>query len=338
MLFHICVFSNYACNATDLKISQCIREDKHLDGKLDCRNRADENIFQTHFENSSSLLLDLENILIPCNDAKKPGFRDHKGFKCSDVNRSFKNNNCISLDDWCNPYEDVLTCDELKGKSATGKTNDPQVCRNQTFWEQRICNFENRYRCTGETPGQCAVDWRGQNCLDGSSEIKPAEGGDCGGELMCTARGGRWFGLKVCIKDQFTCDEVIHCRGEEDETNCSQQLINSTTLNTMIRCWGRRCEKFYKPPASQHCENRRDLMCTARHGRYAGRSICLKENYKCDNYLQCEDGTDEEECEKHYEEKRVFPKDHHFVCRRPFLTVKTKDNKTGRFFPKRAVR
>ena len=55
--------SYVACNVTNLPITQCIREDKYMDGHLDCRNRADEEIFQTSIGNTSSLLLDLEHIL-----------------------------------------------------------------------------------------------------------------------------------------------------------------------------------------------------------------------------------------------------------------------------------
>ena len=35
------------CNVNNLKTTQCIREDKYSDGDVDCRNRADEEIFQT---------------------------------------------------------------------------------------------------------------------------------------------------------------------------------------------------------------------------------------------------------------------------------------------------
>ena len=52
------------CNATNLTISQCIPETEERDGVFDCRNRGDEEAFR----NSSSLLLDLDNILTPCTD------------------------------------------------------------------------------------------------------------------------------------------------------------------------------------------------------------------------------------------------------------------------------
>ena len=76
------------CNAdaTHVKITESMQEDKMRDGEYYCRNRADEEAFA----NSSSLLLDwidwrvlvldLEKILIPCNTAW-----GHQGFKCTNV-------------------------------------------------------------------------------------------------------------------------------------------------------------------------------------------------------------------------------------------------------------
>merc|ERR1712016_263043 len=58
--------SHVPCNVTNMNITQCIPEHEMRDGKFDCENRADEEPFETGFGNSSSLLLDLENILTPC--------------------------------------------------------------------------------------------------------------------------------------------------------------------------------------------------------------------------------------------------------------------------------
>ena len=60
------VRSYRACKVKNIKTTQCIREGKHSDGKVDCRNRADEKIFQTSIEDTSLLLLDLEQILRTC--------------------------------------------------------------------------------------------------------------------------------------------------------------------------------------------------------------------------------------------------------------------------------
>ena len=79
-------------------------------------------------------------------------------------------------------------------------------------------------------------------------------------------------------------------------------------------------------------------MCTARDGLFVGRKICLEEKYRCDNFVQCQDGKDEEGCEKTYSEKRIFQKDQSFVCKSPFLEIKNEQNETGKFFPLRAIR
>ena len=53
-------------------------------------------------------------------------------------------------------------------------------------------------------------------CLDGSHEIKPTQGGDCGeGDLMCKGRdGSKWEKVDVCVKEvEVRCDGVLHCGG-----------------------------------------------------------------------------------------------------------------------------
>ena len=35
---------------------------------------------------------------------------------------------------------------------------------------------------------------------------------------------------------------------------------------------------------------------------------------------------------------RTFPRDYHYVCKSPFLNIANEDNKTGKFFPMRAIR
>ena len=79
-------------------------------------------------------------------------------------------------------------------------------------------------------------------------------------------------------------------------------------------------------------------MCTARDGLFVGRKICLEEKYRCDNFVQCQDGKDEEDCEKKYSEKRIFQRDQNCVCKSPFLAIKNEQNETGKFFPLRAIR
>ena len=77
-------------------------------------------------------------------------------------------------------------------------------------------------------------------------------------------------------------------------------------------------------------------MCRARDGRSAGKNICLEKKFVCDNYLQCEDGVDEDDCEKEYFRKRVFPRNYDYRCKSPFLVTQKEANETEKFFPQRA--
>ena len=184
-------------------------------------------------------------------------------------------------------------------------------------------------------------------CSDGSSEIKEAQGGDCGRELMCTAKSRKLKNQKVCVKEKYKCDQVVHCEGGEDEANCTQEDVEENSNDYYeydIALYGGNClfidgcDKAYLPPAGGHCEKMDDLMCTARDGRLAGWEICVEKKFQCDNYLQCEDGKDEEGCEEEYTRKKLFKRDHDFICKIPFLKIKTEKNTTSKFFPMRAIR
>ncbi len=106
-----------ACNTTELNITQCIPETDLRNGKFDCRNRADELPFLTGIGNSSSLLLDLDDILTPCT------YEDgYQGFRCSAAPSG-----CLRLDNWCDPSWKVYTCDELRDRTATETTIDYQL-------------------------------------------------------------------------------------------------------------------------------------------------------------------------------------------------------------------
>ena len=193
---------------------------------------------------------------------------------------------------------------------------------------------------------------KGDKCLDGSDEIKPAHDGHCeGGELMCKAGGGKWVtrdgnkwgGLRVCIKDKYKCDGVRHCRNGEDEANCTQEVPKWCFYSNCDKCKSmykgyRECEKAYNPPAGGYCEKEDDLMCTARDGKFARRTICVGKKFQCDNNLQCEDGKDEEDCEEEYKKKRIFNRDQRVICRSPFFNITSEENKKGKFFTMRGIR
>ena len=209
------------------------------------------------------------------------------------------------------------------------------MCSNQTFWEKKICNREDNYRCTGDRPGQCA--WSGHTwthpqytCIDGSSDIEPAskkEGGGCGEKLMCTAQQHtKWDGLDVCIDEQYKCDGVFHCQRGEDEIDCSQEATKwcGSDMN---------CDKHYKQLEGGICGEEK-LMCTARAGRWAGWRICLSEKFQCDNFVQCEDARDEDNCEEEYLNRGIFTRNDRFLCKSPFLNI----SNGKQWFPMRGIR
>ena len=73
-------------------------------------------------------------------------------------------------------------------------------------------------------------------------------------------------------------------------------------------------------------------MCTARDGKLAGKKFCVPEKFRCDNFLQCLNAEDEDNCEK------IFTRNDRHPCKSPFLVTRTEENKTGKFFPMRAIR
>ena len=113
--------------------------------------------FHTLLLPNASLLLDLDHILTPCTCE----YYTSEGCQVEGFNFSgYDPNHCLPFYLWCSPSY-PYTCDELAGKTATGKTIDPQMCSNQTFWEKKSCNSERYWRCTGDTPGQCKYDVEG---------------------------------------------------------------------------------------------------------------------------------------------------------------------------------
>ena len=179
------------------------------DGKFQCNNRADEEPFEAGVGNSTSPFLDPEQFLIACNDTY-----GNPGFQCSEHSAG-----CLGRYQWCNPTFSY-SCHELKGKTSTGKTIDPLLCSNQSYWDTQRC-FSNDYyvRCIGDIPGQCTMK-DSEYCIDGSSDIKLAEDDDCGDVLMCTARDGKWAGRKICLEEKYRCDNYVQCTEAEDEYNC----------------------------------------------------------------------------------------------------------------------
>ena len=122
----------------------------------------------------------------------------------------------------------------------------------------------------------------------------------------------------------------VDCDGQED-----WYLDHSRTDHTRL---GHKCDKYYDRPSNGHCESEDDKICTPRNGKWKGHKICLAKKFQCDNHVQCEDGSDEDNCETVYLEKKLLSKDEDYVCKSPFLVTRNSRNESGKFFPIRAVR
>ena len=163
--------------------------------------------------------------------------------------------------------------------------------------------------------------------------VPPKEGLlHCEEELKCVGREGKWGGLEVCVADEFKCDGIVQCEGEEDEIGCSEQA-NRLCEGYSWEFVGYKCDKFYKLPAGGDCGEK--LKCVARDGVFVGFEICVPSEFICDNTLQCLGGEDEDNCEVKYIEKKIFSVDERVVCTSRSLNLTQIGNGTGHFFPYR---
>ena len=70
------------------------------------------------------------------------------------------------------------------------RTNDPEICKDYKFWQDKPCSRENYIRCRAGNSGQCvekkywgvegAKDWKGRDvsCKDGSDLYRPIVKGE----------------------------------------------------------------------------------------------------------------------------------------------------------------
>ena len=249
---------------------------------------------------------------------------------------------CLPYFAWCSPDMFSFKCDQLEGKSATGKTIDSNLCSNQSFWEGKPCdsrflheisNGQNvtfkGFRSTGARPGQC---WAaGLPAADGSSNIRGPKDEDCGMEnTNCTLEHDE-------LMEQMMLLTVFNCMKENQAyLSVGEFKDDGKLLSKVMKNWECFLNAMNSTLFGKKCEED-NIICTARDGYWAGREICLEKRYRCDNFLQCEDGSDEVDCEETYQSKNIFTKDHLFMCKSPFLTIKSKQNKTGKFFPMRGI-
>ena len=109
--------------------------------------------------------------------------------------------------------------------------------RKDSSWEGLDVCIEDKYKCDGivqcegeedemgcseEATETCEKSYGGDEC---DNIYKQPSGGDCGENLKCIARDGRFVGSEICVQSDFICDNTLQCRGGEDEDNCEVKYI-----------------------------------------------------------------------------------------------------------------
>ena len=127
------------------------------------------------------------------------------------------------------PKEGLLHCgEELKC-----------VGRRDSKWEGLDVCIEDRYKCDeivqcegkedemgcsefhGRASKRCEGNGSGYQC----DNIYKQPAGDCGENLKCIARDGRFMGFEICVPNDFICDNTLQCQGGEDEDKCEVRYI-----------------------------------------------------------------------------------------------------------------
>ena len=181
-------------------------------------------------------------------------------------------------------------------------TNDPRICQNTTFWEDKPCRA-NQYRCNGKFPAQCRViaQFGNNTCEDGSDRY-----------LLSIDR----YHL---ISDTTKCEAQ---GGLECPANAKLWPIN----------WAEESYKIWNgnPSNSMFFWYLSEILTP----------VCFHSALKCDLYPQCEGGEDElrEECEEEYVRKNIFTLEQTFKCSYPYHEFKVGGNQTKRLFTHRAIR
>ena len=82
---------------------------------------------------------------------------------------------------------------------------------------------EDEMGCSEEAARKCEGRYyQGHKC---DQSYKQPGGGDCGENLKCIARDGRFVGRKICVPSEFICDNTLQCQGGEDEDKCEVKYI-----------------------------------------------------------------------------------------------------------------
>ncbi|XP_069105610.1 fibropellin-1-like [Argopecten irradians] len=207
--------------------------------------------------------------------------------------------------------DNVIISEQCAGTGAT-------VCANQPCKNGGVCSVSgDSFQCacqsgfTGSTcetvvkpcdakpcqnNGQCLNKVSGSNqytcvCVDGY------KGTNCETiDKQCAA--GQWKCADgQCIANEFRCDyRITHCNDKSDEAGCPNRCLPNPCQN------GGKCENE-KDNFKCTCANgftgatcTETLTCTTSQFKCANGEKCIPKNYKCDQFDDCTDRSDELSC------------------------------------------
>jgi len=246
---------------------QLIEPRRVCDNIIDCIDRSDESSCNKY----SVIKTNYHELFQICTVNDTNNYDNHttngnSGFRCS-------SNICLDWDIWCNSEkEQSLKADQKLYSVCPGlleNIQNPQLCSNLTFWENKNCNQGTR--CRGNLAGQCGYSHRISGspfipkCLDKSDFIFE--------KYKCTNN-------KTIICENTCIHEDLYCDGH---TNCDDESDEKHEVCTI-------CPRDFGYPAGKS----KFATMSCRH-RYTNKSICA---VPCDDIDDlCHDFQDEKNCQ-----------------------------------------
>jgi len=246
-------------------IDRCMSVEQYwCNGAANCDNYEDEELGKC--ANKS-----MEKDLFKCKDDT---FVIMNSWKCDDFPQ------CLDLSDEanCTTSEPVDDCFQCKGtdmcisdeKVCDGLDNCPDrsdeafdKCKNKTHLDTWVCEDKKLVVRKGDLcNGQIACD-------DGSDEKD--DHCNCGLDNMWRCANG-----ESCIRQELVCDGFEQCSDHSDEKDCDSQC-------------------YWRYPAMLDPFRKSCKVGVSKH-HTIGLSLCLSNTVFCDTIVDCEDGSDEENC------------------------------------------